>query len=317
MSVFEKFKNLAESLKKTKDVLSGKITSIFSSAKLGIDDMERLEEALILSDISFQTSSEIMDGVKERIAKFKGIENQRAAESSEPSPLISDIIKRALKDEIASKISNNFADINVNNEKNIFLIVGINGVGKTTTVGKLGKYYSDSGKKVIIAACDTFRAAGKEQLELWGQRTGIEVVSGKENQDPASVAHDAVQKLKDKDFNLLIIDTAGRLHNKKHLMEELSKIKRIILKTFGNPPDEILIVIDASLGQNSLVQVEQFKELADITGVIITKLDGSAKGGIIIDIIHKFNLPVRFVGTGESVDKISEFSPEIFVDNLF
>ncbi len=310
MKVFEKFKNLSDSLKKTKEALSEKITSIFSSAKLGPGDLERLEEALVLSDISFQTANEIVEGIKKRVSKFKGIENQQ-------SPLTSDIIKSALKDEIKSKISKDFPEIKVNNQKNIFLIVGVNGVGKTTTVGKLGKYYTDRGRKAIIAACDTFRAAGKEQLEVWGDKTGIEVISGKDNQDPASVAHDAVQKLKDKDFNLLIIDTAGRLHNKKHLMEELSKIKRIISKTSGNPPDETFIVIDASLGQNSLVQVEQFKELIDISGVIITKLDGSAKGGIIIDIIHKLNLPVRFVGTGESVDKISEFSPEIFIDSLF
>ncbi len=310
MKVFEKFKNFKDSLKKTKEALSEKVNSIFSFTKLEPEDLDKLEEALVLSDISFQTANEIVEGIKKRVLKTKGGGNGQ-------SPLTEGVIKDALKDEIKSKISKDFPEININNEKNIFLIVGVNGVGKTTTVGKLGKYYAGMGKKVIIAACDTFRAAGKEQLEVWGNRTGTPVVSGKENQDPASVAHDAVQKLKDKDFNLLIIDTAGRLHNKKHLMEELSKIKRIISKTNGRPPDETFIVIDASLGQNSLVQVEQFKELIDISGVIVTKLDGSAKGGIIIDIIHKLNLPVRFIGTGESPDKISEFSPEIFADGLF
>ncbi len=303
MKIFEKFKNLAESLKKTKQELSGKINSIFSSGKIESGDIDKIEEALILSDISYQTASKIIEGVKKRVVKFK--------------ELTQGIIKQALKEEISSKISIEFPEIKINAEKNIFIIVGVNGVGKTTTVGKLGKYYSDRGRKVIIAACDTFRAAGKEQIEVWGRRTGIEVVSGKENQDPASVAHDAVQRFKEKDYNLLLIDTAGRLHNKKHLMEELSKIKRVISKSSGNEPDEVLIVIDAGLGQNSLVQVEQFKAIMDITGVIITKLDGSAKGGIIIDIIHKLNLPVRFIGTGESPDKISEFSPEIFTDNLF
>ncbi len=228
----------------------------------------------------------------------------------------SDDIKQALKDEVGDKISVEFPEIKDGKDKNIFIIVGVNGVGKTTTVGKLGKYYADRGKKVIIAACDTFRAAGKEQIEVWGQRTGIEVVSGKENQDPASVAHDAVQKFKEQDYNILLIDTAGRLHNKKHLMEELAKIKRVISKSYGSEPDEIFIVIDAGLGQNSLVQVEQFKEIVNITGVIVTKLDGSAKAGIIIDIISRMNLPVRFIGTGESPDDISEFSPEIFKDNL-
>jgi len=303
MKIFEKFKNLAESLKKTKEGLSGKINSVFSSGRLAEGDLDKIEEALILSDISYQTASEIIGGVKKRVLKFK--------------ELTPDIVKDALKEEINSKISKSFPEIKANNEKNIFIVVGVNGVGKTTTIGKLGKYYSDRGKKVIIAACDTFRAAAKEQLEAWGQRTGIEVVSGKENQDPASVAHDAVQKLKEKDFNILLIDTAGRLHNKKHLMEELSKIKRVVSKSFGSEPDEVLIVIDAGLGQNSLVQVEQFKAVMDITGVIITKLDGSAKGGIIIDIIHKLNLPVRFIGTGETSDKISEFSPEILSENLF
>jgi fused signal recognition particle receptor len=302
MKMFEKFKNLAESLKKTKLELSGKINSIFGSGKIESGDIDKIEEALILSDISYQTASEIIEGVKKRVLKIKD--------------LTPDIIKQALKEEISSKISIEFPEIKTGGEKNIFIIVGVNGVGKTTTVGKLGKYYTDRGKKVIIAACDTFRAAGKEQIEVWGRRTGIEVVSGKENQDPASVAHDAVQRFKEKDYNLLLIDTAGRLHNKKHLMEELSKIKRVISKSSGNEPDEVLIVIDAGLGQNSLVQVEQFKAIMDITGVIITKLDGSAKGGIIIDIIRKLNLPVRFIGTGESPDKISEFSPEIFTDNL-
>ncbi len=303
MKIFEKFKNFAESLKKTKEGLSEKINSVFGSAKLGTIELDKIEEALILSDISYQTASEIIEGVKKRILKFK--------------ELTPDILKSALKEEIYFKIAKDFPEIKANGEKNIFIIVGVNGVGKTTTIGKLGKYYTDRGKKVIIAACDTFRAAAKEQLEVWGERTGLEVVSGKENQDPASVAHDAVQKFKERDFNLLLIDTAGRLHNKKHLMEELSKIKRVASKSNGREPDEVLLVIDAGLGQNSIVQAEQFKALTDITGVIITKLDGSAKGGIIIDIIHKINLPVRFIGTGESSDKISEFSPQIFVDNLF
>ncbi|MCL4533256.1 MAG: signal recognition particle-docking protein FtsY [Deltaproteobacteria bacterium] len=302
MKIFEKFKNLGESLKKTKQELSNKISSIFGAGKIDAADIEKIEEALVLSDISYKTAVELIESVKKRLAKNKD--------------LTTDIIKQALKDEVGDKISVEFPEIKDGNDKNIFIIVGVNGVGKTTTVGKLGKYYADRGKKVIIAACDTFRAAGKEQIEVWGQRTGIEVVSGKENQDPASVAHDAVQKFKEQDYNILLIDTAGRLHNKKHLMEELAKIKRVISKSYGSEPDEIFIVIDAGLGQNSLVQVEQFKEIVNITGVIVTKLDGSAKGGIIIDIISRMNLPVRFIGTGESPDDISEFSPEIFKDNL-
>ena len=302
MKIFEKFKNLGESLKKTKQELSNKISSIFGAGKIDAADIEKIEEALVLSDISYKTAEELIESVKKRLAKNKD--------------LTADIIKQALKDEVGDKISVKFPEIKDGNDKNIFIIVGVNGVGKTTTVGKLGKYYADRGKKVIIAACDTFRAAGKEQIEVWGQRTGIEVVSGKENQDPASVAHDAVQKFKEKDYNILLIDTAGRLHNKKHLMEELAKIKRVISKSYGSEPDEIFIIIDAGLGQNSLVQVEQFKEIVNITGVIVTKLDGSAKGGIIIDIISRMNLPVRFIGTGESPEDISEFSPEIFKDNL-
>lgn len=303
MSIIEKFKTFADGLKKTKEGFSKKIGSIFSPRAIGKDDIDKIEEALVLSDISYSTAEEIIGGLKKRLKE------------SGPEPA-SETVRAALKDEIGSKIFKVFPEIKSSGDKNIFIIVGVNGVGKTTTIAKLGKYYSDIGKKVIIAACDTFRAAASEQLEVWGGRTGIEVVVGRENQDPASVAHDAVQKLKEKDFDMLLIDTAGRLHNKKHLMEELSKIKRVVTKSFGREPDEVFIVVDACLGQNSLVQIEQFKSAADITGVVVAKLDSSAKGGIIIDIIHKLNLPVRFIGTGETPESISEFSPEIFLDNL-
>ncbi len=302
MNIFDKFKNLTESLKKTKESLAQKIGSIFTGGGLPPDYMEKLEEALVLSDISFQTASDIINSVK------KDIPGAGSITSGE--------FKGFLKREIKKMISKEFPPLNIDDKKGIILIVGVNGVGKTTTVAKLGNFYKNKGKKVIVGACDTFRAAAQEQLAIWGERTGIEVVSGKENQDPASVAHDAVQKLKEKDFDLLIIDTAGRLHNKKHLMEELAKIKRVIMKANSTPPDETFIIIDASLGQNSITQAAQFRELVDITGVIITKMDGSARGGIAIDVIHKLGLPVRFIGTGEKPENISDFSPEIFVEGL-
>ncbi|MHB1679296.1 MAG: signal recognition particle-docking protein FtsY [bacterium] len=303
MKIFDKFKNFSSALKKTKNSISEKINSVFSSSKLDDDYIEKIEEVLITSDISFGTSNEIIEDLKKIIAKEKEL-NQ-------------DKIQNALKKVIKDKISKDFPLIDFNNKKTIFLIVGVNGAGKTTTVGKLANFYKNEGKNVLIAACDTFRAAGKEQMEIWGEKIGIPVITGKENQDPASVAHDASIMLKEKDFDVLIIDTAGRLHNKKHLMEELAKIKRTVSKAAGISPQETIIVVDASLGQNSIVQIEQFKELIDVSGIIITKLDGSAKGGIIIDAISKLNLPVRFIGTGEKIDDISEFSPEMFVDNIF
>jgi fused signal recognition particle receptor len=300
MKIFEKF-NLA--FKRTKNVISEKINIIFSSSKLDDEYLEKLEEVLVTSDISFVTSSEIIEELRKRALKEK--------------ELTPEIIKNILKNVIKDKISKDFPLINLNEKKSIFLIVGVNGAGKTTTVGKLGNFYKKTGKKVLIAACDTFRAAGTEQLEIWAHEVDIPIVLGKENQDPASVAHDGAIKLKDRDFDILLIDTAGRLHNKKHLMEELAKIKRIASKAAGFTPQETFIVIDASLGQNSITQIEQFRELIDITGVIITKIDGSAKGGIIIDAISRLNLPVRFIGTGESKDDLAEFSPDEFVDNLF
>jgi len=303
MKIFDKFKNFSQALKKTKNNISEKINSIFSSSKLDENYIEKIEEVLITSDISFEASSEIIEDLKKTVAKEK-----------ELNP---DKIQSALKKVVKDKISKDFPPIDFSNKKTIFLIVGVNGAGKTTTVGKLANFYKNEGRNVLIAACDTFRAAGTEQMEIWGKKTGIPVVVGKENQDPASVAHDASIMLKEKDFDVLLVDTAGRLHNKKHLMDELAKIKRTISKAAGILPQETIIVIDASLGQNSIAQIEQFKKLIDVSGIIITKLDGSAKGGIIIDAISKLDLPVRFIGTGETIDDISEFSSEMFVDNIF
>ena len=303
MKIFDKFKNFSQALKKTKNNISEKINAIFSSSKLDDNYIEKIEEVLITSDISFEASNEIIEDLRKTVAKEK-----------ELNP---DKIQSALKKVVKDKISKDFPPIDFNNKKTIFLIVGVNGAGKTTTVGKLANFYKNEGRNVLIAACDTFRAAGTEQMEIWGEKTGIPVVVGKENQDPASVAHDASIMLKEKDFDVLLVDTAGRLHNKKHLMDELAKIKRTISKAAGIPPQETIIVIDASLGQNSIAQIEQFKKLIDVSGIIITKLDGSAKGGIIIDAISKLDLPVRFIGTGETIDDISEFSSEMFVDNIF
>ncbi len=303
MKIFDKFKNFGQALKKTKNSISEKFNAIFSSSKLDDNYIEKIEEVLITSDISFEASNEIIEDLRKTVAKEK-----------ELNP---DKIQSALKKVVKDKISKDFPPIDFNNKKTIFLIVGVNGAGKTTTVGKLANFYKNEGKNVLIAACDTFRAAGTEQMEIWGGKTGIPVVVGKENQDPASVAHDASIMLKEKDFDVLLVDTAGRLHNKKHLMDELAKIKRTISKAAGIPPQETIIVIDASLGQNSIAQIEQFKKIIDVSGIIITKLDGSAKGGIIIDAISKLDLPVRFIGTGETIDDISEFSSEMFVDNIF
>ena len=299
------FARLKEGLKKTSDSFSSKFDNLFKGY-LKIDDelYEELEEILITSDISFDTTLKIVENLKENIKK-KNITDVN-------------LVKTELKEVIYELLKNSNSKIDVENDKSVIIIVGVNGVGKTTTIGKLASRLKASGKSVLLAAGDTFRAAAEEQLEIWSKRAEVEIVRHQESgADPSAVIYDAIQKAKSKNIDVLICDTAGRLHNKVNLMNELSKIMRTVNKEHPDAKKEVLLVIDATTGQNALNQVKTFNEAVNLTGVILTKLDGTAKGGVILSIIDEYNIPVKFIGVGEKVDDLQEFNPRDFVDALF
>ena len=299
------FARLKEGLKKTSDSFSSKFDNLFKGY-LKIDDelYEELEEILITSDISFDTTLKIVENLKENIKK-KNITDVN-------------LVKTELKEVIYELLKNSNSKIDVENDKSVIIIVGVNGVGKTTTIGKLASRLKASGKSVLLAAGDTFRAAAEEQLEIWSKRAKVEIVRHQESgADPSAVIYDAIQKAKSKNIDVLICDTAGRLHNKVNLMNELSKIMRTVSKEHPDAKKEVLLVIDATTGQNALNQVKTFNEAVNLTGVILTKLDGTAKGGVILSIIDEYNIPVKFIGVGEKVDDLQEFNPRDFVDALF
>ena len=299
------FARLKEGLKKTSDSFSSKFDNLFKGY-LKIDDelYEELEEILITSDISFDTTLKIVENLKENIKK-KNITDVN-------------LVKTELKEVIYELLKDSNSKIDVENDKSVIIIVGVNGVGKTTTIGKLASRLKASGKSVLLAAGDTFRAAAEEQLEIWSKRAEVEIVRHQESgADPSAVIYDAIQKAKSKNIDVLICDTAGRLHNKVNLMNELSKIMRTVNKEHPDAKKEVLLVIDATTGQNALNQVKTFNEAVNLTGVILTKLDGTAKGGVILSIIDEYNIPVKFIGVGEKVDDLQEFNPRDFVDALF
>ena len=299
------FARLKEGLKKTSDSFSSKFDNLFKGY-LKIDDelYEELEEILITSDISFDTTLKIVENLKENIKK-KNITDVN-------------LVKTELKEVIYELLKDSNSKIDVENDKSVIIIVGVNGVGKTTTIGKLASRLKASGKSVLLAAGDTFRAAAEEQLEIWSKRAEVEIVRHQESgADPSAVIYDAIQKAKSKNIDVLICDTAGRLHNKVNLMNELSKIMRTVSKEHPDAKKEVLLVIDATTGQNALNQVKTFNEAVNLTGVILTKLDGTAKGGVILSIIDEYNIPVKFIGVGEKVDDLQEFNPRDFVDALF
>ena len=295
------FNKLKESLIKTKENLSNKFRSIFAFfTKVDEDFLDNLEEILISSDVSVSASSKIREKLREK-CKFDNIQSPEKIVQ-----VLKDIIKEILEFDQEFKYD----------EKNIILIVGVNGVGKTTTIGKLSNYFKSEGKKVLISAADTFRAAAAEQLEIWAQRANCEIVKKSEGSDPGAVVYESIKKFNSENFDILICDTAGRLHNKSNLMDELQKINRVVDKNIDSSYQKnVFLVLDASTGQNMVNQVEEFSKILNITGLILTKLDGTAKGGAIISIREKFKeIPIRYVGLGEQIEDIYEFDCEHFAD---
>ena len=298
------FSRLVEGLNKTRENIVSGIDSIFSGFSAIDDDFfEELEETLIMGDIGIQTTMTIMEDLR------KKVKEQHIKDPSQ--------CKQLLIDSIRSQMDLGENAYEFENRQSVVLVIGVNGVGKTTSVGKLAGQLKDEGKKVVLAAADTFRAAAIEQLTEWANRAGVEIIAQQEGSDPAAVIYDAVAAAKSRKADVLICDTAGRLHNKKNLMEELRKINRIIEKEYPDAYRETLVLLDGTTGQNALVQAKQFMEVADITGIILTKLDGTAKGGIAVAIQAELGLPVKYVGVGEKIDDLQKFNSTDFVNALF
>lgn len=297
------FSKITEGLKKTRDNISHQMEGIVNSFTT-IDEelMEELEETLILSDVGSVTAARICDELRVRIKKT-GV--------TDPAEL-----RGMIRDVVADMISGDCA-LDLSTKPSVILVIGVNGVGKTTTIGKLASRLKDEGKSVLLCAADTFRAAAIQQLEVWAQRADVELVRHAEGSDPAAVVFDALQAGKARGRDVIICDTAGRLHNKKHLMEELSKISRVIARELPDASVETLLVLDATTGQNALNQARQFKEAAGLTGIILTKLDGTAKGGVVIGIKEELGIPIKFIGVGEQVEDLREFDPAEFAGALF
>ncbi len=300
MGFFDKLKN---GLGKTRDNLNNKMNSVFSSfRKVDEELLEELEEILIMSDIGVETSVEIIGRLRDRIKKEKNTDEQE--------------VKKALKEEMQKILDETANDLDLSNKPTVILVVGVNGVGKTTSIGKIANRIKSEGKEVIVAAADTFRAAAVEQVEIWAKRSNSKIVKKEEGTDPASVVFEAIQELKKDNSDVLICDTAGRLHNKKYLMDELLKIKKVIDKELPNAKKEVLLVLDATTGQNAISQVKAFKETVDITGLVLTKLDGTAKGGVVLGIVSENKIPVKFIGVGEQIDDMEIFNSKEFVDAI-
>ena len=297
MGFFDKLKN---GLNKTKTSFDEKINNVFKNfRKVDEDFLDELEEILIMSDIGMDTSVKIISGLRERIKKEK-IQDEED-------------VKQALREEMQKILDVTDIGLHLNTKPSVILVVGVNGVGKTTSIGKMANRLAKDGKKVVVAAADTFRAAAVEQLEIWSKRAGADIVKRDEGVDPASVVFDAIKKTKENGADVLIVDTAGRLHNKKYLMDELNKIQKVINKEMPDADKEVLLVIDGTTGQNAISQVKAFKQETDITGIVLTKLDGTAKGGVVIGIVEENKIPVKFIGVGEQIDDMEIFNSEDFV----
>ena len=293
------FDKLKQGLSKTKESINEKINDVFSNfRKVDEEFLEELEEALIMSDIGIETSTKIIENLREKIKKEK-IEDEEQ-------------VKEALREEIEKILEISDNSLKLETKPSVILVIGVNGVGKTTSIGKMAARLSRDGKKVVVAAADTFRAAAVEQLEIWAKRAGAEIVKREEGIDPASVVYDAIAKAREIGADVLICDTAGRLHNKKYLMDELNKIQKVINKEMPDASKEVLLVIDAGTGQNAISQVKAFKEQADITGIVLTKLDGTAKGGAVVGIVEENKIPVKFIGVGEQIDDMEIFNSKDF-----
>lgn len=300
MGFFDKLKS---GLGKTRNSFNEKINNVFSNfRKVDEELLDELEEILIMSDIGVETSTEIIGKLRERI-KLEKLQDEES-------------VKIALKQEMQKILDKEENSLKLETKPSVILVVGVNGVGKTTSIGKIAKNLKKEGKKVVVAAADTFRAAAVEQLEIWANRAGVDIVKKQEGADPASVIYDAIKIVKEKEADVLICDTAGRLHNKKYLMDELLKIGKVIEKELPEASKETLMVIDATTGQNAILQVKAFKETVPITGLVLTKLDGTAKGGVVIGIVNENSIPVKFVGVGEKIDDMEIFKSQEFVDAI-
>ena len=296
MSFFDKLK---EGLNKSKVSFDEKMNSVFSGfRKVDEELLEELEEVLIMSDVGTETSLKIISNLRNRIKK-ENIQDENE-------------VKKALKEEMVKILQKEDSTLKLNTKPSVILVVGVNGVGKTTSIGKIANRIKKDGKKVVLAAADTFRAAAVEQLDIWANRVGCDIIKKGEGADPASVVYDAIQYVKENNADVLICDTAGRLHNKKYLMDELEKIKKVIDRELPESSKEVLLVLDATTGQNAIEQVKAFKETADITGLVLTKLDGTAKGGVVIGIVEENNLPIKFIGIGEQIDDMEVFNADEF-----
>ena len=297
MGFFDKLKN---GLNKTKTSFDEKINNVFKNfRKVDEDFLDELEEVLIMSDIGMNTSIKIISNLREKIKKEK-IQDEEE-------------VKQALREEMQKILDVTDIELHLNTKPSVILVVGVNGVGKTTSIGKMANRLAKNGKKVVVAAADTFRAAAVEQLEIWAKRAGTDIVKRDEGVDPASVVYDAIKMTKENGADVLIVDTAGRLHNKKYLMDELNKIQKVINKEMPDADKEVLLVIDGTTGQNAISQVKAFKQETDITGIVLTKLDGTAKGGVVIGIVEENKIPVKFIGVGEQIDDMEIFNSEDFV----
>ena len=297
------FKKIKEGLKKTRDSVVSQIDSMLKSfTKIDEELFEELTELLVMGDVSIQTAEQITDELRVRVKK-EGIKDPK-----EITLLLQEVVADMLRGDEELKITT---------KPSIILVIGVNGVGKTTTIGKLANNLKKQGKSVLLAAADTFRAAAIEQLEIWADRSGCDIVKQNEGSDPAAVIYDAISAAKARNTDVIICDTAGRLHNKKHLMDELAKIGRVIDRELPDADKEYLLVLDATTGQNAVNQAEQFSKATGITGIVLTKLDGTAKGGVVLAIKNGLGIPVKYIGVGEQIDDLQEFVPEDFAKALF
>ena len=300
MGFLDKLKN---GLKKTKNAIFGQIDNVLKAfVKVDEDLLEELEELLIMSDVGVNATEEIIERLREQIKDGRLKEKEQ----------VTDAIKEILTDMIGEG-----GDLNLTTTPSIILVIGVNGAGKTTSIGKISNRLIKRGKRVVVAAADTFRAAAIDQLNVWCERSGAEIVKQNEGSDPAAVVYDAIQYAKKRKADVLIVDTAGRLHNKTNLMNELAKINRVIDKECPDAARENLLVLDATTGQNAILQAKEFRQAANITGLVLNKLDGTAKGGIVISIKNELGIPVKFIGVGEKIDDMQEFKADEFVEALF
>ena len=297
------FQKISEGLKKTKENMMQKVNQIFSSFRPVDEELfEELEETLIMSDVGMVTAEEVCDRLR------KGVKERGITDSGEVKALLQEILTEMMEGDTS---------LNISTKPSVILVIGVNGVGKTTTIGKLAANLTAEGNKVILGAADTLRAAAIDQLQIWADRAGVEMVRQSEGSDPAAVVFDTIAAGKARGADVVICDTAGRLHNKKNLMDELSKISRVIKREAPDSDLEVLLVLDATTGQNAVIQARTFKEAAGLTGIILTKLDGTAKGGVVIAIKQELQIPIKYVGVGEKIDDLQPFVPEDFVAALF